>query len=165
MGLDFYDQILVKPLEENEAFLEAWTSRMTINSDDTLSGETLTSSTDSVRKEKPCVPVRVHEDIEKDVYRTFPENALFQTQAGRDALRRVLLAFAAYEPEIGYCQSLNFIAGTLLLFLTESDAFCVMAHLVQSVLPSGYYTSKVSEIPWYSIVNGISESSFHSCHS
>lgn len=36
-------------------------------------------------------------------------------------LRRVLQAFAVHNPQIGYCQSLNFIAGLLLLFLEENE--------------------------------------------
>ncbi|KAM3421092.1 hypothetical protein BST61_g1506 [Cercospora zeina] len=38
------------------------------------------------------------------------------------SLRRVLQAFAVHNPKVGYCQSLNFIAGLLLLFLSEDDS-------------------------------------------
>jgi hypothetical protein len=37
------------------------------------------------------------------------------------SLRRVLQAFAIHNPNIGYCQSLNFLAGMLLLFLNEDE--------------------------------------------
>ena len=50
------------------------------------------------------------------------------------ALRRVLHAFAVHNPTIGYCQSLNFIAGLLLLFLDQDEekAF-VLLNIVTSV--------------------------------
>lgn len=44
-----------------------------------------------------------------------PETPILQS------LRRVLQAFAIHNPSIGYCQSLNFIAGLLLLFLDEDE--------------------------------------------
>ncbi|KAM3556155.1 hypothetical protein MY1884_005216 [Beauveria asiatica] len=39
------------------------------------------------------------------------------------SLRRVLHAFSIYNPRIGYCQSLNFLAGLLLLFV-EAEEHC-----------------------------------------
>ncbi|KAI7226664.1 RabGAP/TBC [Hortaea werneckii] len=57
-----------------------------------------------------------------------PETPMIQS------LRRVLQAFAVHNPGIGYCQSLNFIAGLLLLFLDEDEekAF-VLLEIVTSV--------------------------------
>ncbi|KAF2487654.1 rab-GTPase-TBC domain-containing protein, partial [Neohortaea acidophila] len=53
------------------------------------------------------------------------------------ALRRVLQAFAAHNPQIGYCQSLNFIAGLLLLFLDQDEekAFILMDIVTTTHLP------------------------------
>ena len=98
------------------------------------------------------------EHIERDLNRTFPDNARFkpdQTAAqvaatagtGRRstepevpivrALRRVLQAFAVHNPSIGYCQSLNFIAGLLLLFLdqNEEQAFVLLTMVTSTHLP------------------------------
>ncbi|KAK4547562.1 hypothetical protein LTR36_000519 [Oleoguttula mirabilis] len=86
------------------------------------------------------------EHIERDLHRTFPDNIRFKpdptttsdVQAGVGggkrrrsivepetpmirSLRRVLQAFAVRNPNIGYCQSLNFIAGLLLLFLDQDE--------------------------------------------
>jgi len=85
------------------------------------------------------------EHIERDLHRTFPDNILFKpdplsehaTNAGGEpdsggedlqpetsivrALRRVLQAFAVHKPDIGYCQSLNFIVGLLLVLLEEDE--------------------------------------------
>lgn len=53
------------------------------------------------------------------------------------ALRRVLQAFAIHNPSIGYCQSLNFLAGLLLLFLDEDEekAFVLLNIITTTHLP------------------------------
>ncbi|KAK6582850.1 hypothetical protein PZA11_005258 [Diplocarpon coronariae] len=58
-----------------------------------------------------------------------PETPMLQ------ALRRVLQAFAIYNPRIGYCQSLNFIAGLLLLFMEEEKAFWMLNIITGVYLP------------------------------
>jgi len=54
------------------------------------------------------------------------------------SLRNVLRAFAVHNPKIGYCQSLNFLAGTLLLFLhnDEERAFHLLCILTLVHLPA-----------------------------
>jgi hypothetical protein len=39
-------------------------------------------------------------DIEKDIARTFPNTRRFAADEGQEALRRVLHAYAAYDPEV-----------------------------------------------------------------
>jgi hypothetical protein len=95
--------------------------------------------------------------IERDLNRTFPDNIRFKPDfdpedmsMGRDsdptlcsetailrALRRVLQAFAIHNPGIGYCQSLNFLAGLLLLFLDEDEekAFHMLSIITSIHLP------------------------------
>ncbi|KAI8142407.1 rab-GTPase-TBC domain-containing protein [Fennellomyces sp. T-0311] len=86
------------------------------------------------------------------LHRTFPDNIRFKsaTTSNGDgsrrndvpaiqSLRRVLSAFSLYAPEIGYCQSLNYIAGLLLLFMSEEDAFWTFVVLVQDILPPNIY--------------------------
>lgn len=53
------------------------------------------------------------------------------------SLRRVLRAFALHKPSIGYCQSLNFLAGLLLLFLhgNEEKAFIMLDIITTDHLP------------------------------
>lgn len=52
------------------------------------------------------------------------------------SLRRVLHAFSIYNPRIGYCQSLNFLAGLLLLFVeTEEHAFWLLNIITRVYLP------------------------------
>lgn len=93
------------------------------------------------------------EHIERDLNRTFPDNIRFKpdpttvTEPSRKstdpevpivrALRRVLQAFAVHNPSIGYCQSLNFIAGLLLLFLNQNEeqAFVLLTMITSTHLP------------------------------
>ncbi|KAG6028636.1 hypothetical protein E4U41_000624 [Claviceps citrina] len=52
------------------------------------------------------------------------------------SLRRVLHAFSIYNPRIGYCQSLNFLAGLLLLFVeTEEQCFWLLNVITIIYLP------------------------------
>lgn len=90
------------------------------------------------------------EAIEKDLHRTFPENVHFKNIQKVDpatgehteeesvllqTLRRVLKCFARYKPSIGYCQSLNFIAGLLLMFMDEEKAFWMLVIISERYLP------------------------------
>ncbi|KAG0055532.1 hypothetical protein BGZ83_008277 [Gryganskiella cystojenkinii] len=95
------------------------------------------------------------EVIERDLHRTFPENINFKSQitqqqdggtqlstdnvAAIQSLRRVLLAFSLHCPSIGYCQSLNYIAGLLLLFMNEEQSFWTLSVIIQNFLPEGMY--------------------------
>ena len=87
------------------------------------------------------------ESIERDLHRTFPDNVHFKPDlrsSGSSApelpilssLRRVLRAYALHNPRIGYCQSLNFLAGLLLLFLPEEKSFW-MLHIITTVYLPG----------------------------
>ena len=99
----------------------------------------------------------VRDDIEKDlqryrrftlgtpdfllilfVFRTFPNHPDFVE--GSSELERVLKAFAIHHVSIGYCQSLNFIVGAMLLFLSEEESFWLLLTLVDKLLPPDYYS-------------------------
>ncbi|CAK7225127.1 hypothetical protein SCUCBS95973_005754 [Sporothrix curviconia] len=57
-------------------------------------------------------------------------------------LRRVLLAFSIYNPRIGYCQSLNFLAGMLLIFVeTEEHCFWLLNVITRIFLPGTHEMS------------------------
>jgi len=89
------------------------------------------------------IPRSVAIEIEKDVDRTFPEHEYFGMEIGIDCLRRVLLAFALHFKDIGYCQSLNFIVGMMLLFMEEEDAFWLLVTIIEKLLPLDYYTKSM----------------------
>lgn len=92
------------------------------------------------------------EFIERDLHRTYPDNVYFrpdgyikpQTTKRTDdpepaiiaSLRRVLQAFALYRPKTGYCQSLNFMAGLFLLFLSEEKSFWMLVVTTSEYLPN-----------------------------
>jgi len=82
-------------------------------------------------------------DIEKDVDRTFPEHESFESEATIGCLRRVLQAHAVHNPDIGYCQSLNFVAGMMLLFMEEEDVFWLLVTTVDILLPKDYYSKSM----------------------
>ena len=90
------------------------------------------------------------EAIERDLHRTFPDNVRFKPDIdvpGTEdtemlaSLRRLLRAFAVHKPEIGYCQSLNFIAAMLLLFLPEEKAFWMLHIITVLYLPATHNVS------------------------
>ncbi|KAJ4412265.1 hypothetical protein N0V91_000734 [Didymella pomorum] len=95
--------------------------------------------------------------IERDLDRTFPDNIHFRPEPANDLLdgecddepamiqdlREVLSCFALNNPSIGYCQSLNFIAGLLLLFLKQDKekAFILLTIITQNHLPGAHARS------------------------
>jgi hypothetical protein len=93
------------------------------------------------------------EAIERDLDRTFPDNIHFRPDAapGKTGepqeespiikdLRKVLQCFALNNPGIGYCQSLNFIAGLLLLFMKQDveKVFVLLTIITQTHLPGAH---------------------------
>jgi len=67
-------------------------------------------------------PSECDESIRRDLARTFPNVPLLKTSEGREQLFRVLRAAANDNPEVGYCQGMNFVAAGLLVVLREEEA-------------------------------------------
>jgi len=80
-----------------------------------------------------------HEQIEKDLRRTFPGHALFDNENGLGQLRRVLLAYAAHNKQVGYCQSMNFITAFLLLIFEEEQSFWMLTYILDDLVPPDFY--------------------------
>ena len=72
--------------------------------------------------------------INKDLPRTCIGNTDFKIDptSGNNQLYNVLLAYANYDKEIGYCQGMNFIVALLIKHLeNEEDAFYCMVHIMK----------------------------------
>ncbi|KAL0281381.1 UNVERIFIED_CONTAM: hypothetical protein PYX00_002384 [Menopon gallinae] len=67
-----------------------------------------------------------------DLGRTFPNHPYFSSPLGPGqlALFNILKAYSLLDPQVGYCQGLSFIAGVLLLHMSEEAAFLLLRHLM-----------------------------------
>ncbi|XP_026990737.2 TBC1 domain family member 1 isoform X3 [Tachysurus fulvidraco] len=67
-----------------------------------------------------------------DLGRTFPTHPYFSAQlgAGQLSLYNLLKAYSLLDPEVGYCQGLSFVAGVLLLHMSEEEAFNMLKFLM-----------------------------------
>ncbi|PKU76519.1 hypothetical protein MA16_Dca001123 [Dendrobium catenatum] len=81
--------------------------------------------------------------IEKDLPRTFPGHPALD-EDGRNALRRLLTAYARHNPSVGYCQAMNFFAGLLLLLMPEENAFWTLMAIIDDYF-DGYYSEEMIE--------------------
>ncbi|EDN03200.1 conserved hypothetical protein [Histoplasma mississippiense (nom. inval.)] len=78
--------------------------------------------------------------IEMDIHRTLTDNVFFRKGPGVEKLYEVLLAYSRRNPDVGYCQGMNLIAGSLLLIMpTAEDAFWILVSLIENILPAHYY--------------------------
>lgn len=84
--------------------------------------------------------------VDLDVPRTHPGHPWMQSAGGQQSLRSVLLAFCAHNQQLGYCQSMNYVAGLLLLAMDkrEEDAFWTFTCLVENILYPGTYSSNLT---------------------
>ncbi len=64
--------------------------------------------------------------------RTFPTHQYFSTQlgAGQLSLYNLLKAYSLLDTEVGYCQGISFVAGLLLLHMSEEQAFDTLKFLM-----------------------------------
>ncbi|XP_046382510.1 TBC1 domain family member 1 isoform X2 [Ischnura elegans] len=67
-----------------------------------------------------------------DLGRTFPSHPYFSSPLGPGQLElfNLLKAYSLLDPEVGYCQGLSFVAGVLLLHMSEESAFILLRHLL-----------------------------------
>uniref|UniRef100_A0A8C6P663 TBC1 domain family member 4 n=1 Tax=Nothobranchius furzeri TaxID=105023 RepID=A0A8C6P663_NOTFU len=67
-----------------------------------------------------------------DLGRTFPTHQYFSAQlgAGQLSLYNLLKAYSLLDTEVGYCQGVSFVAGILLLHMSEEQAFDTLKFLM-----------------------------------
>ncbi|CAJ0951695.1 unnamed protein product, partial [Ranitomeya imitator] len=67
-----------------------------------------------------------------DLGRTFPTHPYFSAQlgAGQLSLYNLLKAYSLLDKEVGYCQGISFVAGVLLLHMSEQQAFEMLKFLM-----------------------------------
>lgn len=88
--------------------------------------------------------------IELDLLRTLPNNRHFENPNSRgiQRVRRVLRAYACFNPTVGYCQGMNRLAAMALLVLPEEEAFWCLVAITQCIMPKDYYLK-----PWLAQVD------------
>ncbi|PHT38361.1 Protein IN2-1 -like protein B [Capsicum baccatum] len=70
-------------------------------------GSSLAEENKQRSKESVHVPEKLRKQIEKDLPRTFPGHPALD-EKGRNSLRRLLIAYARHNPDVGYCQVRQF---------------------------------------------------------
>jgi TBC1 domain family member 10 len=99
------------------------------------------------------IPDTTFRQIEVDLNRTFPRHDFFIScnGAGQASLRRLLQLYAVYDPEVGYCSGMGFVAATLVMYMSEEDALYAFISLMTRLpfplremyrpgVPGGRYT-------------------------
>ena len=82
--------------------------------------------------------------IKADIRRTLTDNVFFQTGPGVKRLEEVLRAYSLHNPSIGYCQGMNLITASLLLICaTPEDCFWLLVAVIDTILPSGYFSGSL----------------------
>ncbi|KAH3762180.1 ecotropic viral integration site 5 protein [Pelomyxa schiedti] len=81
--------------------------------------------------------------IKVDVGRTFPNHPFFATATGQETLYRVLYAYSVRDSDVGYCQGLNFVVGTLLMRMNEEAAFWTLDSILLLYSMRGFFLAGV----------------------
>ncbi|XP_049851685.1 TBC1 domain family member 8B-like isoform X2 [Schistocerca gregaria] len=91
----------------------------------------------SIDLEKNAVPIC---EIERDLYRSIPSHPYYDLSVKIPfvRLKNVLVAYISRNPSIGYCQGMNIIAATLLLYMSEEEAFWTLVSIVEEITPDYY---------------------------
>lgn len=87
--------------------------------------------------------------ISLDIGRTFSELPEF-TPSRQESLHRVLNAYANYNPDVGYCQGMNYVAGLLLMMSgSEKETFGVFVCLMDHDGLGGFYKENMPLLRTY----------------
>jgi hypothetical protein len=87
--------------------------------------------------------------IVKDLHRTgYSGFSGGEDSPGRLSLKRVLLAYARWNKDIGYCQGFNVMVALLLQVMNgrEDDVLKVMVYIVDRVMPRHYFDKNLNSL-------------------
>ena len=83
----------------------------------------------------------------KDVDRTFPTHPFFKDPHNQIALRNVLYLYSLHNPKVGYCQSMNFLAGIMLVVgMNVMQAFFTLDRIIDRYMPPDLYDSSMEGV-------------------
>ena len=74
---------------------------------------------------------RWKEQILKDIPRTFSNLDIFNYASVLQGLYRILYSYFIYDPQLGYTQGMNLLAGALLIHAEENVAFWLFVTLIE----------------------------------
>jgi hypothetical protein len=77
--------------------------------------------------------------IKRDLSRTS-----FIKNANSDSLFKIIKGYSLFDPEVGYTQGMAFIAVPLLINMSESEAFCLLVHIMKDY---GFRSMFLPEMP------------------
>ncbi|KAF2842201.1 TBC-domain-containing protein [Patellaria atrata CBS 101060] len=87
----------------------------------------------------------ISDQIYQDARRTLRDNVFVRSEQGHQRTLDVLLAYMAYNPEIGYCQGMNLIAASIILSVpTGEDAFWIFTTIVEHILRENSFDANLS---------------------
>lgn len=92
---------------------------------------TSSSSSDSIYEDLNLQKEKVKCQIMKDIPRTFSNLDIFSYASVLQQLYRILYSYFIYDPQLGYTQGMNLVAGALLMHCEENVAFWLFVTLIE----------------------------------
>eukprot|EP00164_Ancoracysta_twista_P001798 GFYU01002362.1.p1 GENE.GFYU01002362.1~~GFYU01002362.1.p1 ORF type:complete len:472 (-),score=103.04 GFYU01002362.1:234-1649(-) len=89
--------------------------------------------------------------ISVDIKRSCPNDTFkAKMDEGRmKSLHNVLTAYSIFDPNVGYCQGMNFVVAMLLLYLDEETAFWVFVSLMKYYRIEGFFKDSLPMLSSY----------------
>lgn len=90
--------------------------------------------------------LEIEEVISLDVSRSYQNSSIVPSEA----LKNILKVYAFYNPEVGYCQGMNYIAGTIYsLFQQEDLSLKFMIALIEKFQMKELFTNELAKLKQY----------------
>ena len=94
----------------------------------------------SINEEKYSEICRI---IDMDIARSYQK----VPEINSEQLKNILKTFAHYKPSVGYCQGMNYIAGTLLYVIEDPDlTFRALVSLIENFKMGSLYNDKLKKL-------------------